>query len=167
MCPSFRQVVFILLACGTACHKPASAASASPTYYVLEALDGKPLPASWNAGGVTIMVHWGKLWLYPDGNATTVDYETHTQPGVAGVGGGTSTAYSRYRIDHDSIKVAFHPCKTPCFLGYVGKITDSTLTLRAATAPQASYWPLFFYRRSAAVVPPPPQRARFPNRRQN
>lgn len=156
-----RQALFVLLAYGMACHKPASAAQGAPTYYVLESIDAKPLPASWNLGGVTILTHWGKLWLFPDGNATRMDYETHTQPGVSGVGGGTSTAYSRYRIDGDSIKIAFHPCKAPCFLGYIGKISDSTLTLTAANAPQ-SPWPLYLYRRSGAVEPPP-RRSRFPN----
>ena len=146
--------LFALLACGTACHKSASAAQ-NPTYYVLETIDAKPLPASWPAGDASITTHWGKLWLYPDGRATTVEYQTHSRNG-APTGGGRATAYSRYRVHGDSIELAFHPCKAPCFLGYVGRISDSTLTLTAAIDPPR-YWPLYLYRRSTVFEPPPPQ----------
>ena len=150
-----RQAVLVLLAFGMACHKPAFAAQSVPTYYVLETIDAKPLPASWPAADVTITTHWGKLWLYPDGRATTVEYQTHSRNGVPS-GGGTTTAYSRYRVHGDSIELAFHPCTAPCFLGYVGKFADSTVTLTAAIAPQR-HWPLYFYRRSALFAPPPQQ----------
>jgi hypothetical protein len=143
-----RQAGFLLLAAGTACHKPASAAQAGPTYYVLERIDGKALPASWNVGGTSFTTTWGKLWLYPDGKATTMEYRTY------GKGGGTTTGFARYYTDGDSIKLAYRPCKAPCFLGYVGKISDSTLTLTVANTPQ-SVWPVYLYRRSTVVTPPP------------
>lgn len=154
-----RHAVFTLLAFGMACHKPASAAQGRPAYYILESIDAKPLPASWPAGDVTMTTHWGKLWLYADGRATTQEYQTyssHGDPPGGGKSGSISTAYSQYRIHGDSIKLAFHPCKAPCFLGYVGKVSDSTVTLTAEVTPQR-YWPVYLYRRSASFAPPPEQ----------
>jgi len=96
--------------------------------YILKTIDGHALPAVWNVSrGDTSWEHWGNLVLSPDGKATVVDFSTHTYHG-ARVGGGTNTVHARYRIYGDSIELgSLRSCRAPCFEGWFGRISDSTL----------------------------------------
>ena len=144
---SSQKALLFLTACTIGCHNATSAAQTTSRAYVLESINGRPLPAIWYAkDGDTSWTHWGKLSLDRDGNAVRVAYGTHTYHGTQ-AGGGTQTWRAKYRFRGDSIELGFRPCKAPCFVGDVGRISGSTLTLTPRTNPPRP-WPVYLYRLS-------------------
>jgi hypothetical protein len=146
----WRNAFLLLLSAGTiACHNAASAAQADSRDYVLESINGHTLPAVWYAStGDTGWTHSGKLSLYPDGKAIRVAYQTHTYHGTP-AGGGTSTWRYPYRIRGDTIEFGFRACKAPCFMGDIGRFSDSVVTLTGRSSPPIA-WPVYKYRLSHA-----------------
>lgn len=142
---SDRTALFLLTALTLEGHARASGAQAPSREYVVEAIDGHPLPSILIiTGGDTSWIHWGKLSLYAHGKSTYRDSTTFSHRGVR-AGGARNTAYAQYRIRGDTIEIGFRPCAAPCFLGYIGRISGSTLTLSWATDPPRK-GPLYLYR---------------------
>ena len=147
MSVSFANVLLLLAAGPVACHEAASAAQRDSREYVLESIDGHSLPAIWYArGSDTIRTESGKLSLYPDGKAVRVAYDTRAYHGTwAPASKGTWNA--KYRIRGDTIEFGFSACKAPCYMGEIGKFSDSTLTLAGRSNPPRD-WPSYKYRLS-------------------
>ena len=115
--------------------------------YILQTINGRPLPAYTSAGQAdTSFVLSATLILDDAGNALRAERWRYVyQPN--GSDEGTFTAHVKYRINGDNITVGtFTPCPplSICEGNKVGKITGTSLTL-AYEDPTA---PTFLYRRA-------------------
>jgi hypothetical protein len=100
--------------------------------YVLETIDGQPLPATVSTNiGTTTTVFWGTLSLDAAGKATIVEHRINRSG--ANQQEQTSAARTDYKLTGASIYVG-PPCldDTPdCLPGRVGEVEETTLTLSA------------------------------------
>jgi hypothetical protein len=120
--------VFVLgLGLTMGCHDSTAPATPSPQLYVLESVNGQPVPA--NVDGSTNIV-WATLTLDVVGNATTVD---HRQSVFQGNSSETTIAVRRqYRISGESIEIgSFTPCPlgADCIGNTFGVLSDSSIAL--------------------------------------
>lgn len=145
------QKAFLLVVAFTmACDESTAPPETTSGMYILETINGRPLPAIVSAGQAdTSFVLWATLTLDDAGNAVRVERWRHVYPPNR-TDEGTFTAQRSYRIDGDRITVgSFAPCldTAVCEGNKVGRITGTTLTL-AYENPNA---PIFLYRLGAIV----------------
>ena len=98
--------------------------------YVLESVNGNPLPTITSAGaGDTVTALWATLTLTPDGQAVMVD---HLREAYLAYPPEERTLASQYQntIAGDSITVGFFgTCLDLCISNQVGSIADSSVSL--------------------------------------
>jgi hypothetical protein len=129
---SCQKTLLLVAAVTMACHESTAPPQTVSKLYVLETINGQPLPAVLNAGqGDTTRVVWGTVILYSAGNAFTAEHWRRVYPPNPSEEGILSLQ-REYRIAGDNITVgSFTPCpiNAICEGNKVGKLTSSTLTL--------------------------------------
>jgi hypothetical protein len=145
------QKAFLLAAAFTmACDESTAPPQTLPRMYVLETIDGRPVPAIHFAGQAdTTFVLWATLTLDDAGNAVRAERWRHVYP-PNHTDESTFTSHAEYRIIGDRITVGrFTPCapNALCEGNKVGRLTSTTLTLAYET-PNA---PIFLYRLGAIM----------------
>jgi len=145
------QKAFLLVVAFTmACDESTAPPETAPGLYILETINGRPVPTIVSAGQAdTSFVLWATLTLDDAGNAIRVERWRHVYPPNR-TDEGTFTAQRSYRIEGDKITVgSFTPCldTVNCEGNKVGSITSTTLTL-AYEYPNA---PIFLYRLGAIM----------------
>lgn len=114
--------------------------------YVLETINGSPVPAVVFAGQAdTSFMIAAALTLDTDGNAVRFEHWRYMYPPNR-VDEGTATFHQEYRLSGDEITVGrFTPCppNALCEGNKVGKFTSTTLTLAYENNPTS---PRYFYR---------------------
>jgi len=118
--------LLVLAACSDGTAPP----QASNRLYVLESINGNPLPTITSAGaGDTVTVLWATLTLGPAGDAVTVDHLRHAYLAYPPEEQTFASQYE-YRITGDSITVGFFgQCLDICISNRVGAITESSGSL--------------------------------------
>jgi hypothetical protein len=109
------------------CHDTTAPATPSSKLYVLQTVNGQPVPA--NTGGSTSIV-WATLTLDAVGNATTVDHRQTIFQGVPSEN--TIAIRHQYRIRGDGIEIgSFTPCPpgADCIGNTFGVVADSSIAL--------------------------------------
>lgn len=139
------KALFPVVALTMACHESTAPPRMVSGLYVLESVNGQPVPAIVAAGQAdTNFVLSATVSLDPAGNAVTAEHWRYVhQPNQTEEG--TLILRQEYRITDHSITVgSFKPCPANaiCIGNRVGKLTGTTLTL-AYENPTA---PLYLYR---------------------
>lgn len=144
---SCEKALLLLLVSALACHGSTTEPTVS-RLYVLESVNGQPLPAILSAGqSDTTKVLWATVTLDASGTAVITEHRLRVSP-TKPIDEVTYTSRYDYRIAGDSITVGSFqtcPCCLPCAfpLQQVGQVTAATLTLTFQTNPSA---PTYFYR---------------------
>ena len=124
---SCQRVLLLGLGLTIGCHDSTAPATPSSQLYVLESVNGQPVPV--NLGGSTTIV-WATLTLDVVGNATTVD---HSRSVFQGDSSENTVALRRqYRVRGDSIEIgSFTPCPlgVDCIGNSLGALSDSSIAL--------------------------------------
>ncbi|HET6546430.1 MAG TPA: hypothetical protein VFG55_06765, partial [Rhodanobacteraceae bacterium] len=155
--PEFRvllsrlKALLPLVALTMACGESTTPHRAESGLYILESVDGHPLPAIVSAGPAeTSFILSATIMLDDAGNAVRSEHWRYTyQPNHTDEG--TFVAHLQYRLSEDNITVGmFQPCGSAalCEGNKVGKLTPTTLTLAYEHDPTA---PVFFYRRGPGL----------------
>jgi hypothetical protein len=139
------QKAFVLaLALTTGCHDTTAPPTPSARLYVLESVNGQPVPV--NLGGSTSVL-WATLTLDVAGKAITVDHVKSVFQGNA-----SESTYSlrrEYRIRGDSIEIgSFTPCPPGalCVANQLGVVADSTVALTVGYNPYPTNPIIYLYR---------------------
>lgn len=145
---SCQKALLLVAALTMACDESTAPPQTLSGLYVLETINGRPVPAILSAGQAdTSFVLSATLTLDDAGNAVRAEHWRYVyQPNRTDEG--TFTANVKYRITGDRITVgSFTPCLDAiCEGNKVGRVTSTTLTL-AYEDPNA---PVFLYRLSQA-----------------
>ena len=118
--------LLVLAACSDGTAPP----QASTRLYVLESINGNPLPTITSAGaGDTVTVLWATLTLGSAGDAVTVDHVRHAYLAYPPQEQTFGSRY-QYRVTGDSITVGFFgQCWDLCISNRVGAISESSVSL--------------------------------------
>jgi hypothetical protein len=143
-----EKALLLLFASTVGCREATTPSTTVSRIYVLETLNGQPLPAILSAGqSDTTRVLWATLTLDATGTAVIIEHRLRVSPtNVADEA--TFTSRFDYRITGDSITVgSFQACQCclPCAfpLEQVGRVTGTTLTLTFRINPPP---PTYLYR---------------------
>ena len=147
---SCKKALFLVAAVTVACDESTAPPETVPGSYILETINGRPLPTFVSAGQAdTSFLLWATLTLDGAGNAVRTEQWRYVYPPNR-TDEGTFIAHRQYRIIGDRITVGiFTPCgpSALCEGNKVGRITSTTLTL-AYEDPNA---PVFLYRIGAIM----------------
>lgn len=137
-----KKALVLVAAVTVACDESTAPPQTLSGLYVLETINGRPVPAIVSAGQAdTSFMLSATLTLDDAGNAVRVEHWRNVYPPNR-TDEGTFTAHREYRITGDRITVGiFTPCppNALCEGNKVGKVTSTTLTL-AYEDPTASTW---------------------------
>ena len=143
---SCQKAVLFVAALTLACSEPTPPPVRLAAGFMLESINGQPLPAVLNAGpGDTTRILSATISFDLAGNAFSADHWRRVYP-VNRIEEATLSLRQEYRITGEDIAVgSFTPCppNALCIGNKIGKITESTLTL-SYDDPTA---PVYFYRR--------------------
>jgi hypothetical protein len=144
---SCLKALLPVVALTTACHEATAPPQAISRLYILESIDGRPLPTITSAGaGDTTTMLWATFTLDPVGNAVEVDHRRHvylTNPAEET----TFAAHYEYRTTGDSVTVgSFMPCPDLCPSNRVGILSDSMLALTVGYNPYPINPTVYLYR---------------------
>jgi hypothetical protein len=141
---SCQKWFFVALALTTGCHDTIAPPAPRSRLYVLESVNGQPVPAS--LGGSTSVL-WATLTLDVAGTAIRVDHIKSVFQNNSSEN--TYTTRAEYRVRGDSIEIGFFkPCPPGvlCIGNTLGMIADSSVALTVGYNPYPTNPTTYLYR---------------------